>query len=124
MNLSLYALQEHDEHAAESFWTEVLSVLTDPGHLFAELVFVLVIDVLLLGLLVPVVRRRWRAREERLHRLLDAEHGVSHGEDGSVRGLSPEVVQLALALDHLGVRPADLVRALEGTGLPDPPDRP
>lgn len=79
------------EHAEGGFFDEVLHILTDPAHLFAEVMFS-VFDVLIFGLLVPFVwsiarkrsRREFEALvEERVkaeHLTIDREHGVEHVE--------------------------------------------
>ena len=53
---------------------EYLHLLRDPAHLLVELTFVLLVDLLLLGVIVPWVRRSIR----RDHLEQDAEHGVVH----------------------------------------------
>lgn len=51
-------------------------LITDPAHTLVELTFNLVVDGLLLGILWPLLKRRFR----REHEVLDAEHGVTHPE--------------------------------------------
>lgn len=79
-------VDEHG-HVEGDFLHEVVNILTDPAHLFAEVVFS-VLDVLMFGLLVPFVwsiaRRKSRREFEALlearvlaeHRAIDAEHGI------------------------------------------------
>jgi hypothetical protein len=56
-------------------------ILTDPAHLAVEITLMLLIDVLLLGMIWPLVRRMIDRRVHREHRVIDAEHGVRH-KDG------------------------------------------
>lgn len=51
-----------------------LELVTDPAHLAFEVFTTLVLEILILGLLWPVIARRIR----REHRTIDAEHGVDH----------------------------------------------
>lgn len=63
-------------------------LMSDPAHLLAELTLMLIVDVLFLGLIWPVVwpmmkRRLAKVVDARVaaeHRVIDAEHGVSHDE--------------------------------------------
>lgn len=75
------ALEEHAHGAAESFFDEYFSLLTNPAHIAFELTLMLIIDVILLGLLVPTIRRYVNARLQRQHAELDAEHGIQHHDD-------------------------------------------
>jgi hypothetical protein len=56
------------------FWSEFLSIFTDPAHALVEVLNTFIIDVLVLGFLWPFITRRIR----REHRTIDREHGVSH----------------------------------------------
>lgn len=63
---------------------EYAHLMSDPAHLMAEVSLMLIIDVLFLGLLWPLIKRRLSkvvdARVTAEHRVIDAEHGVSHNE--------------------------------------------
>lgn len=55
-------------------------LVTDPAHIFFELTLEAAT-----GLLVyPLIRRARQRWADRLHRVLDAEHGVVHTETGVV----------------------------------------
>lgn len=56
-------------------YTELMS---DPAHMAMELTFILIVDVLFLGLLWPLFRKAVNKRVEREHVILDEEHGVQH----------------------------------------------
>lgn len=58
------------------FLRHYAEIVTDPAHFLAELSFTVLIDLLGLGMLVPLAKR-WIRRE---HRAIDAEHGVTHTE--------------------------------------------
>ncbi len=59
---------------------EILShygeMMTDPAHTLVELTFILVVDVLFLGLLWPLAKKAVNKRVEAEHKTLDKEHGV------------------------------------------------
>lgn len=75
---------EANEHP--SVWEAYLEVMSDPGHLLAEMTFVLILDVLLLGVVVPFLHRALKRRLERLHQELDVEHNVDHGRAVAAAG--------------------------------------
>lgn len=54
----------------ETFW----SILLSPAHTLAEIFWTIVLDVLIVGLVWPKIRRRIKHE----HRVIDAEHGYSH----------------------------------------------
>lgn len=68
-------------------------LMSDPAHLLAELTLMLVVDVLFLGLIWPLIKRRLSkvvdARVAAEHKVIDAEHGVAHPET------SPQLAQVA-----------------------------
>ena len=82
-------LHEHAGHADSGLWSETWEILTDPAHLIAEVTFS-VLDVLIFGILVPLVwslaRRKNRREIEAIvdkrvraeHLAIDREHGVIH----------------------------------------------
>lgn len=53
-------------------------IVTDLPHLAAEVTFVIVIDVVFLGIVWPFMKRRWSRALRREHAAIDAEHGVTH----------------------------------------------
>lgn len=64
---------------AASYWQDAWSVTTDPAHITAELIFTLIFDGLVLGIVWKLGIKRWIDRRiEREHIVLDKEHGVSH----------------------------------------------
>jgi len=68
----------HDEGG---FFSQYFGLLTNPAHIAFELTLVVVIDGILLGLLVPTIRRYVNYRLQRQHAELDAEHGIRHHDD-------------------------------------------
>jgi hypothetical protein len=68
-----------------TFLSEYAHIVTDLPHLAAEVTFMLVIDVLLLGCALPLVKK-WCKRE---HAKIDAEHGVDH-EQAIIHWPAPE----------------------------------
>ena len=58
------------------FLEHYLEIVASPAHLAAELTFIIVVDVVIVGILMPLLRRLVR----REHNRIDAEHGViNHG---------------------------------------------
>jgi len=53
-------------------------LMTDPAHMLVELTFIVVVDVLFLGLLWPLAKRSVNKRVKAEHRVLDQEHGITH----------------------------------------------
>lgn len=60
------------------FFHHYVEIVTDPGHVLAEITFMLVIDLLVMGLLWPLVRKAIDRRIHVEHLAIDAEHGVDH----------------------------------------------
>ena len=56
-------------------YTELMS---DPAHMAVELTFILLIDGLVLGLILPFVRTSINKRVEAEHKGLDQEHRDAH----------------------------------------------
>lgn len=76
--LASHDAHEHAGHGHDSssgFWLDVASILTDPAHVVAELIFFVILDVAILGFGLSVINKRRIARE---HRVIDAEHGFVH----------------------------------------------
>lgn len=69
---------------------EYAHIMADPAHLLAEISLMLLIDVLFLGLIWPLVKRRVGhvvdARVAAEHRVIDAEHGVTHPTGDATEG--------------------------------------
>jgi hypothetical protein len=66
-----------------TFWAEFTGVLLDPAHIFAELVFTIVFDGIILYLGYQVFFKRIilpRIRKQ-IHKEVDEEHGVLHDEE-------------------------------------------
>jgi hypothetical protein len=75
-------LQEAHEHEQVSFWQDYISVAFDPAHIFAELTYQLVFDVLVLFLLwSKFAKPYFEAKLKQQHKELDAEHGIDHHEE-------------------------------------------
>ena len=55
---------------------EYLHLLSDPAHLAVELTLMLLVDGLVLGLVLPFVKRRLARELITEHRIIDAEHGI------------------------------------------------
>lgn len=53
---------------------EYVKIITDLAHTLVELTFTGVVDVLILGLLWPLVKRKIRQE----HKAIDTEHGYQH----------------------------------------------
>ena len=70
----------------KDFWSEYLHILSDPAHMMAEITFMLIIDVIVLGAVWPLmkkaVHRTVEKRVQEEHAVIDTEHGVSHSETG------------------------------------------
>lgn len=76
----LIAAEEHHAHGG-GFVAEYWEILSNPAHLAVEITLMFLIDVLLLGLLWPLVRRFIDARLHRQHEEFDREHGIEHHGD-------------------------------------------
>jgi hypothetical protein len=75
----LAAETEHDH--AGGFFAEYWEILSNPAHMAVEITLMFLIDVILLGLLWPLVRRFIEARLHRQHEQFDREHGIHHHGD-------------------------------------------
>lgn len=72
-------------------------LMSDPAHLMAEFTLMLLVDVLFLGVLVPffwpLIKRRLAkivdARVAAEHKVIDAEHGVTHPDDEAAAQPAP-----------------------------------
>jgi len=73
------AESEHDH--AGGFLDQYWEILSNPAHMAVEITLMFLIDVILLGLLWPLVRRFIDAKLHRQHELFDREHGIHHHGD-------------------------------------------
>ena len=83
MNLITLAAEAHEHEETLSFWDEVISITFDPAHIFAEVFWQIVFDVILVAFLYGVFFKRWllpRLRKQ-IHHELDSEHGIEHHDD-------------------------------------------
>lgn len=65
----------------DHFLSEYAAILSDPAHAAVEATFTIVIDVLLLGIVWPFIRRHFHRDLAEQHQRLDREHGVPfHGD--------------------------------------------
>lgn len=55
-------------------------ILADPAHLAVEITLQVIVDGLLLGVVWPFVKRHIHADIAAEHKILDAEHGITHHE--------------------------------------------
>lgn len=81
MIINKLAAEAHEETLP--FWDEVISITFDPAHIFAEVFWQIVFDVILVAFLYGVVFKRWllpRLRKQ-IHQELDGEHGIEHHDD-------------------------------------------
>ena len=72
----LLSVQAHE--AGQPFWDEVWSIVTDPAHIFAELLWNVIFDVIVVSLLYGEIFKRVllpRLRRD-IHRAIDEEHGI------------------------------------------------
>lgn len=66
------------------FWVEAWNVTLDPAHIFAELIFTIVFDGLVIAVLYNLVFKKFvlpimKARlAKEIHQEIDAEHGYQH----------------------------------------------
>lgn len=54
------------------------SILTDPAHIWAEVIMMIIFDGLLGALLFPLAKRTYQGWRSRLHVEFDLSHGVDH----------------------------------------------
>lgn len=76
-----HPLEVHAENT--DFWSDFMSIATDPAHLLFEFLFSIVFDFIIVTLLYGIVVRKIiipRLRKS-LHDELDLEHGVEHPKD-------------------------------------------
>lgn len=79
-------LDHHEEtHGSADFWTEFMSLATDPAHIAFEFVFSLVFDFIIVTLLYGIVIQKYLIPKLRksIHEEIDKEHGVEHPEDST-----------------------------------------
>lgn len=62
---------------------EYWDILSDPAHTMVELTFTFVVDIIVLGLLWPLIAKRIR----REHVLIDTEHKAGHHQLAEVHDL-------------------------------------
>lgn len=86
------------------FFHHYAELMTDPAHMAVEATFILLIDGLLLGLLVPLTRKYVKAKVAREHAVLDREHGISHAREietrANVRVIKPAADPLDESIDR------------------------
>jgi hypothetical protein len=58
------------------FYDHFMELVTDPAHLAFEVFTTFILEIVILGLLLPLIARRIR----REHRQIDIEHGVNHDD--------------------------------------------
>ena len=76
-----HPLETHAESA--DFWSDFVSIATDPAHLLFEFLFSVVFDFIIVTLLYGIVVQKViipRLRKS-LHEEIDTEHGVDHPKD-------------------------------------------
>ncbi|MFM6967774.1 MAG: hypothetical protein ACKOWN_02435 [Microbacteriaceae bacterium] len=76
MLVEVFAAEIHGEGVP--FWDEVWSIVTDPAHIVAELLWNVIFDVLVVTLLYGVLFKKVllpRIRRD-IHRAIDEEHGI------------------------------------------------
>lgn len=74
---SIVPLAESHGHGDGSFIEEYLELMGDPAHVGVEITF-LVIEMLLIGLAFPVLRRYIRRKMDQAHHEFDRDHGITH----------------------------------------------
>jgi hypothetical protein len=76
-----HPLESH-AHSAD-FWTDFMSIATDPAHLAFEFVFSIVFDFIIVTLLYGIVFKKFLLPKLRksIHEEIDKEHGVEHPKD-------------------------------------------
>jgi hypothetical protein len=79
---------EHDD--AGGFLADYWEILSNPAHMAVEITLMFLIDIILLGLLWPLVRRFIDAKLHRQHEEFDREHGIHH--HGDHVHIDPEVM--------------------------------
>ncbi len=75
------AAEEHGHEHAGGFFAEYWEILSNPAHMAVEITLMFLIDVFLLGLLWPLVRRFIDAKLHKQHVEFDREHGIHHHGD-------------------------------------------
>lgn len=88
-----------------AFLGEYAHIVTDLPHLAAEVTFMLVIDVLVLGCVWPLLKRL----VDRAHARIDEEHGVDHDEAVRQQAMR-EAFQCLHDLGWIGPQPQDQVQ--------------
>ena len=76
---SLAAAESHEP--GHGFLEEYWEILSNPAHMAVEITLMFIIDVILLGLLWPLVRRFIDFKLHAQHRQFDREHGIHHHGD-------------------------------------------
>lgn len=86
----LMAEADHAHEHGGGFLSEYWEILSNPAHMAVEITLMFMIDVILLGLLWPLVRRFIDAKLHRQHEQFDREHGIRH--DGDHVHIDPEIM--------------------------------
>jgi len=78
---SALLIAEAEHGHTDGFLAEYWEILSNPAHMAVEITLMFLIDVILLGLLWPLVRRFIDAKLRRQHEEFDREHGIHHHGD-------------------------------------------
>ncbi|MCL2542727.1 MAG: hypothetical protein FWE71_09765 [Nocardioidaceae bacterium] len=70
-----------DEQPGDNFFQAYWHILSDPAHCAVEVTLTILLDVVMLGMLWPLVKGYVNSRLQRQHAELDKEHGISHHGD-------------------------------------------
>ena len=88
--LPAHLIAEAEHGHAGGFFEEYVSLLTDPAHIALELTFLVTVDLLLVGLLWPLIKRFLDVKLHKQHEQFDREHGIHHHDDHI--HFNPEIV--------------------------------
>lgn len=78
--ITLLTLMAIDPQGSYNFWQEAWAVTTDPAHIFAELVFTVIFDGLIVAVFYNLIFKKIilpRLRKE-IHKDIDEAHGTTH----------------------------------------------
>ncbi len=86
MDILLTVLTAIDPQGPYNFWQDAWSVTTDPAHIFAELVFTVIFDGLIVAVFYNLIFKKiilTKLRKE-IHKDIDEAHGTTHEHNSEI----------------------------------------
>lgn len=77
-----------------SILQEYLEIIKNPAHTLVELSYIVVVDIILLGICWPLIKGHFHRDIKVAHEVLDEEHGVVHQEVKPISGSNVRVIHV------------------------------